>query len=138
MAICGLHIHGGLKFTIRELAIEISENDTCFFELLSKLKIKVIKFIIKFLRLFSATVQMTKISSMYLNHTRGWNLRRSKLSIYCCSWNLLIRFIRKLKVVVFNKNSAILTSLPLGTLCAFLLFNTSLSASRPAWCDILG
>ena len=46
MAICGLYIQRGLKFTIREFHIEIYEIDTCFTELISKvdIRIKVIKF----------------------------------------------------------------------------------------------
>ena len=46
MAICGLYIQRGMKFTTREFDIEIEEIDTCFTELISKLdiRIKVIKF----------------------------------------------------------------------------------------------
>ena len=46
MVICGLHIQGGLSFTIREFDVEMQEIDTCFTELISKLdiRIKVINF----------------------------------------------------------------------------------------------
>ena len=62
-----------LKFPIREFEVEIHENDTCFTELKSKLDIrtKVIKFYHKIFETFSALIQMKKISSMYLNYTRG-------------------------------------------------------------------
>ena len=40
--------------------------------------------------------------------------------------------------LLFNTNSAILASLTVSILCVFLLCYVSLSASRPAWCGILG
>ena len=41
MAICGLHIHRDLKFTLREIDIEILENDSCFTEFLTKLNVRI-------------------------------------------------------------------------------------------------
>ena len=83
MAICGLHIQGGLKFTIREIDIEIYRTDTFFTKLVSKLdiRIKVIKFHYK---LFKTIFTMFPNEEIFVNVSKPY--KRLKLLKQTCMY----------------------------------------------------
>ena len=83
MAICGLHIQGGLKFTIRETDSEIYKTDTFFTKLVSKLdiRIKVIKFHHK---LFKTIFTMIPNEEIFVNVSKPY--KRLKLLKQTCMY----------------------------------------------------